>query len=108
MPEENPETLILGIQLSDSVFGLRPPLYWDKENGNEGYHSIKWEKTDDGFRIKEKYYVLGTAQEEQAGIVLHEIYEKSPDNWFWARETVSLFPGAHGFYMRKDLADKLN
>lgn len=108
MTEDNPETLILGMQCSDAVFGIRPLLYWDKEKGNKGYHSIRWEKTEDGFRIKERTYVWGTAHEEQAGVVLPEIYERTPDNWFWAKEPVGLFPGAHGFYMKRDLADKLN
>ena len=108
MPGENPETLILGMQWSDAALSLRSPLYWDQEKGDEGYHSIRWEKIDDEFRIKDRTYVWGTAHEEQAGVVLPEICGRDPENWLWAREPVTLFPGAHGYFMRKDLADKLN
>ncbi len=102
------ETLILGIQKSDLPFsyGL-PPLYWDKERGNNGYHSIQWGKTDNGFEVRSKSDVWGTAHEEQAGVVLSEIIERSPNSWFWAKEPLALFPGASGFYMKQELADKL-
>lgn len=108
MVKTDPETLILGIRRSDAVFGFGLPLCWDREKGNEGYHSIEWEKTDDGFRVKEKDYLHPNTHSEQAGIFLPEIYEMTPDNWYWAKEPVALFPGAHGFHMKRGLADKLN
>ncbi|MFA6460916.1 MAG: hypothetical protein WCV90_01505 [Candidatus Woesearchaeota archaeon] len=102
------ETLILGVQRSDLPFGYGlPPLYWDKGRGNNGYHSISWEKTATGFEVKSKTDVWGTAHEAQAGVVLSEIIERSPESWFWAKDPLALFPGAFGFYMKKELADKL-
>jgi len=107
MTDEEPQTLILGVQFCDTPLGDRIPLYWDKEKGKKGYHSITWEKTSGGFSIKSRSYMRGTGHEEQAGVILSELFEKSPHYWYWAKEPVPLFPGAHGFYMKKDLTDTL-
>ena len=101
------ETLIIGVKKSGAAFAFRPPLYWNPDRGNKGYHSIKWEKTDDGFRVKEKIYVWGTAHEEQAGVSLPEICNREEGSWLWAKEPIPAFPNAYGFYVRRDLADKL-
>ena len=107
MLDNNSETLILGIRRFDGAYQPSLPLYWDKEKGDKGYHSIIWEKTEEGFKVRKKNYIFGGPIEEQAGVILDELIKRSQNNWFWANEPIALFSGAHGFAMEKKLVDKL-
>ncbi|MBT3297381.1 hypothetical protein HN385_00495 [archaeon] len=104
------DTLILAVQNSsydDIPVYYRPVLCWDQEKGDKGYHSIDWKESEDTYLIERKFYLTGRNSEIQAGADLNEVISRNPSQWFWAKDTNSLFPGAEGFYMKKSLQDKL-
>lgn len=106
--EECNKLRILGVQSMDNVpVATRPVLFHNPEMGNEGYCSIQWDIQYGEIVIGSRMYLWGTAHEEQAGVCLSEIYARDLKAWYWAKNPVNAFPGAEGFFMRKNIADLL-
>jgi hypothetical protein len=103
------ETLIVGMQKNQkALFDERPPLFWDRDKKEAGYHSITWERVGARYAIKDKSFLWGTGHEAQAGASLESISARKGEGWIWAREPPRSFQGAQGFYIQNLLLNSLN
>lgn len=93
---------MLGIMKSEGDFAVKPVLCSDKNNGSFPYCFVHWKKDEKGFEIKREV-VSGSF----SGLQMEELDERCPE-LYWANEPIKLFSGAYGFYMKNDLAAKLN
>jgi hypothetical protein len=97
----NDDTVIVGMGYFKKIeFSARGPLYWKPSLGEKGYCSIDW--NDDG-SIKDRFYILGTGNEEQAGVSLDEIVRRDPINWAWLSSDVSISTAPRSFFMNDTL-----